>query len=186
MSNEENVNVDELLEEVDEQVSVVDSPAETEEAKQLREHKDKVWNGMIDSEILKISKGEKNLEDLDPAMRKAVENKMPARQQKDQSTNTEQLAEKVKETLIFDSLLETVEEDQRAEVKSDYDIFIKSGITALQAREKVRKLHGIKTRDELTQHGERFIPSSGIATAVKKDSFNPAEKKFLQAMGKKL
>jgi len=160
---------------------------EQKEANKLQEHKDKVWSGMIDAEILKVSKGEKSLEDLDEGLRKAVEGKMTVKPATQKVGEDEQIVNKVKQELILDSMLEAIEDEtDRAEAKRDYNTFVKSGYDAAAAQAKIKKLHGIKSQAEMTSYGERSHVAGGGTTKEPKPSYNASESKFLKAMGVKI
>lgn len=159
----------------------------TAEEKEMQNHKDKVFNGMVDSEILQISKGEKTIEDLDPGMRKAVESRMVIKPEVQKKGESQEILSQLKEELAFDSLLEVIENDEeREEAKADYQAFINSGFTADKARMKVRKMYSLKTNDELADYGQRSHSVGGGKTREPQQQYTAAEKKFLKAMGKKI
>lgn len=160
--------------------------------------KQKVWEGMRDSYIKKVSvAGDKAQEVLDsigsPLLRKEVEESLSKagfvlNKEKFIEDRDKILVKKVKQEIFLDEIMSQIEEDKREEAKADYNSFLKSGIDEMSAYNKLRKLYDIKSESEIMAQGQRIrnFKSSGMGNSQPKQQLTPKEAKFAKAMGVEL
>jgi len=149
------------------------------------EHKERVFQGMIDSETLAVIKGEKTLDQVHGAVKDEVTARL-GNKVKPETSDEDKIANRVEERLELKSIISEIEEDSRGEAQGDYDAFIKEGKTPEVAREKLRKLYDVKTKSEYENFGQRSQKAGGASKVKVEDltkNATPAEKRMLKAFG---
>lgn len=155
-------------------VSKTKEEKKNKDDEEKKKEKDNIYNSMIEKAFSDVMTGAKSLDDVfkeNPKAKQIVAEKVTKRQEeikqgKSLPPETE-IVSKLKVELKIDNLLEGLEEDKKVAIRNDFNLFIQNGKTVDQSFEAIKKLHDLKTDEELekewTSVGTRFRRSSQVS-----------------------